>query len=197
MSRIAARTLLCSAPLLLAVHLPAQITVILDKDDSRVIGPDTAVRSPVAEERSFMEEVKKELASPPEFEEVRALDNPPSWGRTVHPDSGGVLRYHASFPRGLVCRVTLENLLPDHRYVLTINGNPERPGNDLLPDPVPGNAREKFYDFLSVTTDAHGHYEGTLAILLRPGIYAVRFYVKDTDDFKIVLYRDFFKFTVQ
>jgi len=34
-------------------------------------------------------------------------------------------------------------------------------------------------------------------VALPPGPYDVRFYVKDTSDFKIVLYHDFFPFGVQ
>jgi hypothetical protein len=42
-----------------------------------------------------------------------------------------------------------------------------------------------------------GEYMATFAIALPKGPYDVRFYVKDTDDFKIVLYHDFFRFAVE
>jgi hypothetical protein len=53
------------------------------------------------------------------------------------------------------------------------------------------------YDFQTITTDATGRYNATYGLVLTAGPYDVRFYVKDTADFKIVLYRDFFKFTVE
>lgn len=90
----------------------------------------------------------------------------------------------------------LHDLRPNHAYILTLNGNPEKAGNTLLPTPVPGNEREKCHDFLDFETDAAGRYDGELGVFLRPGAYDARIYVKDTADFKIVLYRDFFKFTV-
>jgi hypothetical protein len=37
----------------------------------------------------------------------------------------------------------------------------------------------------------------SLGVFLKPGGYDVRCYVKDTADFKIVLYRDFFRFEVK
>ncbi len=93
-------------------------------------------------------------------------------------------------------RTQLEGLTPSHRYILTLNGNPARAGNDKLMETVSHNQKEKYYDFQTVTTDAHGRYRATFGIVLPPGPYDVRFYVKDTADFKIILYHDFFKFAV-
>jgi len=62
---------------------------------------------------------------------------------------------------------------------------------------VPHNPKERYYDFHTVTTDANGRYHAAFGIALPTGPYDVRFYVKDTKDFKIILYRDFFKFTVE
>jgi hypothetical protein len=56
---------------------------------------------------------------------------------------------------------------------------------------------QRYYDFLIVRTDSRGGYDARLGVYLKPGAYDVRCYVKDTADFKIVLYRDFFKFMVQ
>jgi hypothetical protein len=94
-------------------------------------------------------------------------------------------------------RVTLKGLAPEHRYILTLDGNPKLAGNDRLADAVPGLPTERYMDFFTATTDARGRYTAAFAIALRPGPYDVRFYVKDTDDFKIVLYHDYFKFSVK
>jgi hypothetical protein len=86
--------------------------------------------------------------------------------------------------------------LPNRPYILTLNGNPERFGNENLPTPVPGNEQEKLFDFQIITTDSDGKYLTLYALALPKGAYDVRFYVKDTVDFKIVLCHDFFKFAV-
>jgi len=121
---------------------------------------------------------------------------PPEWGRTVAGAAGSV-RVHPTVAGGLVLHVALKGLVPAHRYILTLNGNPQLPGNDLLPDPVPGNPKEKYLDFLTATTDEHGAYEAPFGIVLPAGAYKVRFYVKDTVDFKIVLYHDYFPCAVE
>lgn len=124
------------------------------------------------------------------------LITPPEWGRTV-PGAAGSVRLHPTVAGGLVLQVALTGLAPDHAYLLTLNGNPQLPGNDLLPDTVPGNPREKYLDFLTATTDQHGGYEATFGIVLPAGVYQVRFYVKDTADFKIILYHDYFPCAVK
>jgi hypothetical protein len=192
------KTLLWLAPLLLTGSVSVAGLVILDKSDCRDLETPAAAKPAGPDQTAFLGEVKKDLAQPAAFEEVRTLESPPpTWGKVVNSDSGGILRYHASFRRGFVCHLTVEHLLPGHRYILTLNGDPDRAGNELLPDPVPGHPLEKYYDFLTATTDERGRYDASLAVYLQPGTYSLRFYVKDTDDFKIVLYRAFFKFTVE
>ena len=61
---------------------------------------------------------------------------------------------------------------------------------------MPGLPNERFYDFLRVVSNAKGDFDARLGVYLLPGDYHVRIYVKDTKDFKIVLYRDYFDFTV-
>ncbi len=131
------------------------------------------------------------------FEVRLALVNPPEWGKTVSPRTSGTEQLHPAFPGGLVCRLTLHDLQPNHGYILTLNGNPKLEGNALLPTPVPGNEAEKYYDFLDIVTDAQGRYERDLGVFLKPGSYQVRLYVKDTADFKIVLYHDYAPFVVE
>ncbi len=120
---------------------------------------------------------------------------PPEWGKTLV-GAGGFVRFQPRFPQGLATQISLQGLAPNHAYLLTLNGTPHTPGNERLPDPVPGLPEERFYDFLRIVTNAEGAYEADLGIYLLPGDYHVRIYVKDTDDFKIVLYRDYFDFTV-
>ena len=125
------------------------------------------------------------------------LVSPPAWGKTVSASTHGTLQFRPSFPGGFACHMDLEGLLPDHGYILTLNGNPAKEGNALLPSEVPGNPKERYYDFLIIRTDPRGHYDAGLGVFLKPGNYDVRCYVKDTGDFKIVLYRDFFRFSVR
>ncbi|HEY4299421.1 MAG TPA: hypothetical protein VGM73_01025 [Candidatus Didemnitutus sp.] len=136
-----------------------------------------------------------DLESPAGFAKPLPLEEFPVYGRLV-PGAGGRIEFHPSFAGEFVTKASLEGLLPSHRYILTLNGNPQREGNARLPTPVPGNAAEHYFDFQTITTDAHGRYGGWFAIALPAGSYDVRFYVKDTSDFKIVLYHDFFPFVI-
>jgi len=137
-----------------------------------------------------------DMMHPAPFLDAIKLTSFPEWGRDV-PGAGGMIQFHESFAGGVVLKVALMGLLPSHDYILCLNGNPERAGNDRLVDSVPGNEAEKYFDFQTITTDAMGEYVADFAIALPKGPYDVRFYVKDTDDFKIVLYHDFFKFAVE
>ncbi|MFZ5493777.1 MAG: hypothetical protein ACOZE5_00385 [Verrucomicrobiota bacterium] len=128
--------------------------------------------------------------------EILALRAPPEWGRTV-PGAAGSVRLHPPVAEGLILHVALTGLRPDHRYILTLNGRPDLPGNDLLPSQVPGLPEERYVDFHTITTGADGAFAAAFGLVLRPGEYRVRFYVKDTDDFKIVLYHDYFPCAVR
>jgi len=129
------------------------------------------------------------------YSEEGAIVAPPAWGKTV-PGAAGTVQYQQSFAQGFAAHIALQGLAPHHAYVLTLNGTPGTPGNNLLIDPVPGLPLERFYDFMRIVTDAKGNYEAKLGVYLLPGNYHVRIYVKDTKDFRIVLYRDYFDFTV-
>jgi hypothetical protein len=145
---------------------------------------------------AFLRDYGADRAREAPYENALDLVNPPDWGKTLGPQTHGRLQFHPVFPGGFACRISLENLAPRHTYILTLNGNPARDGNNLLATPVPGNEKERYYDFLVVRTDSRGAFDGRLGVFLRPGAYDVRCYVKDTADFKIVLYRDFFRFSV-
>ncbi len=174
-----------------------QIAVFGEKDFYVVDSSPASPRLKDGDQVAFLDSYRTEIASKAPFEEAMELVSPPAWGKTVSASTRGRIQFHPSFPRGFSCHLTLENLLPGHDYILTLNGNPARAGNDLLLTPVPSNEQERYYDFLIVRTDSSGRYDTGLGVYLRPGAYDVRCYVKDTSDFKIVLYRDFFKFTVR
>jgi hypothetical protein len=174
----------------------AQIVVYGEKDFIRIdvgapAGPSGADRA------AFFDAFGADVRRGAPLESAMELVSPPAWGKTVSAATRGTIQFHPSFPGGFACHIALENLLPDHEYILTLNGNPAKAGNDLLPSAVPGSPQEKYYDFLIVRTDGRGHYDATLGVFLKTGGYDVRCYVKDTGDFKIVLYRDFFKFEVR
>jgi hypothetical protein len=192
------KTKLLLALLILARPLAAQHLAVFGEYDYYDLDSGFALSGPKEPDRAaFFGAFKADVAQHAPFESTMDLVSPPAWGKTVGPAARGTIRFHPSFERGFCCRLSLENLLPGHSYILTLNGNPSRSGNGLLPSSVPGNEKEKYYDFLVVKTDAAGAYDATLGIFLKPGDYDVRCYVKDTSDFKIVLYRDFFPFKVR
>lgn len=133
----------------------------------------------------------------PESSVEKDLITPPlEWGKEATTESNGKLIHGTSYKLGWVSLVQLNNLLPNHEYMLTLNGNPELDGNELLPKPVPGLEDERYWDILEIKTDSNGYFEKKIAVQLTPGDYHVRFYVKDQEDYKIVLYHDYFRFTV-
>jgi hypothetical protein len=192
-------TILLALPLLSpGAGLLAGEIVVFGERDFYALDASPAPAAPREPDRAaFFEGFKADLARHAPLERDLELVNPPEWGKTVSAQTRGTIRFHASFPGGFACHLALENLLPEHDYILTLNGNPQRAGNSLLSSPVPGNPQERYYDFLIVRTDKRGGYDASLGVFLRPGRYDVRCYVKDTGDFKIVLYRDFFKFDVR
>jgi len=192
------KTLPLLALLLSCGSLRAQQLVVFGEKDFYTLDSPAASGGPRERDRiAFLESFRADRAGKQPYEEAMDLVSPPAWGKTVGAGTRGRIQFHPSFPRGFAGHLDLENLLPDHAYILTLNGNPARAGNSLLLTPVPSNEQERYYDFLIVTTDSHGRYGADLGVYLKPGQYDVRCYVKDTADFKIVLYRDFFKFTVE
>jgi hypothetical protein len=188
----------------LAGSAAAQQIVVLERTDVRILdsgGQGTLPGSPGSptddpEKAAFLQAVQADLARHAPFDDELTLVNPPAWGRVVSPETTGKVRIRRAFDHGFVFHLGLDHLLPNHRYILTLNGNPQRAGNGFLADPVPGNPKERYYDFYVAMTDANGGYDADFGVFLHPGDYDIRFYVKDTEDFKIVLYHDFFKMTV-
>lgn len=183
----------------LNLSLYAQQIVILDKNDLCYINKKADSCESKGEDKvTMISNYKNFIYNNPSYEVALDLETPPlTWGKMVNEKSSGKILYHDFFVNGFIFKLKIDSLLPFHNYILTINGNPERLGNTLLPDTVPLNNKEKYYDFLLIKTNKRGNFSADCAIFLKPGIYDVRFYVKDTADFKIVLYHDFFKFTVK
>lgn len=184
--------------LLPASGAPSPVRVVVyAKGDSIAYRAATPPPSPADPVRSaLLRRFNADLDQPAALEKTLPLTEFPVWGRAV-PGAAGEIQFHGSFRGAFVTRVSLTGLLPNHDYILTLNGNPEKQGNDRLPTPVPGNEREHYLDFQTVRTDSSGRYSAAYAIALAKGPYDVRFYVKDTSDFKIVLYHDFFPFRVE
>lgn len=190
------RPFLFSLSFLLVAIVRADVFAVFGKNQISVLDEAGAI-SAVAESPShhrFLEALGERMKFGA-YKEVLPILPPPEWGKTIE-KSGGEVQFQRTFAQGFVGRLTLHGLAPRHTYLLTFNGTPDRPGNERLPDPVPGLPEERFYDFLRIVTDPQGNYKADLGVYLLPGEYHVRIYVKDTDDFKIVLYRDYFDFTV-
>jgi hypothetical protein len=180
--------LLILASLSLSLRLAAEDIVVFARGDSRSLGAaaQETPRDPAS--AAFLAAARNDFAGRAPYDAVFPLINPPAWGRVVSPDTTGSLQIRRSFAHGFVFHLDMEHLQPSHAYVLCINGRPQHPGNELLPESVPGHEAEKYYDFCTVETDARGGYHAGFALLLRPGPYNVHFYVKDTTDHKIILY---------
>lgn len=111
---------------------------------------------------------------------------PPIWGKTI-PGSSGKVIYFDNFQGAFSGRIELKGLAPNHSYVLTLN---EKLGvNNKLPN--------TYIDFLMVVTNEVGYVNSEFDVKLPSGNYNVKFFVKDTEDWKIVLYNDFLIFTVR
>jgi hypothetical protein len=189
--------ILLIACLLSSAVLSARDIAVFSKGDTLALDSGKVPSGPGAPEKAaFLSEFRGDVACPRPFGTPLELTDLPQWGRKIA-GAAGSIQFHESFRGGFVVRVALEGLAPRHPYILTLNGNPERDGNGLLAEPVPGNEKERYLDFITVTTDSNGRTRSTFGIRLPAGRYDVRFYVKDTSDFKIVLFRDFFKFSVE
>ena len=180
------------------MQLAAQPIIILE--NGRNYAQEINSVSPLnfsASELNFIHSVHLSYGHKSEIIEAKPLVIPPiEWGKMESDSTHGLLNHYQKFPHGFYAEVNLFHLIPGHDYVLTLNGNPNLEGNELLPDLVPGMEEERFYDVLRITTDQQGNYQATIAVFLKQGNYHARFYVKDTEDWKIVLYHDYFKFEV-
>ncbi|MGA7721605.1 MAG: hypothetical protein WCA84_10550 [Ignavibacteriaceae bacterium] len=185
--------------MLLGTNMFAQRVVIFDTTDVCYLNSvNTICKQTDQKKNKFLESFTKDNTKLIPYDSEAYFDTPPiAWGKKVNDFKLGRIAYYTSFPGGFVADLWLNNLLPNHEYKLTLNGKVGLVGNELLSEPVPGNENEKYYDFLIVKTDSKGEYHAKLGVYLKPGAYHVRFYVKDADDSLIILYHDYFKFSVE
>jgi hypothetical protein len=184
--------------LVFTINLHSQKIVVFSKTENCIItGNLTSCNPENPDKREFLRNfADKANTHPANLAKARLITPPLEWGKKVSDSTYGELDYLPAFKLGFYVNLQLFNLLANHEYLLCLNGNPKLAGNDLLPDTVPNLNIERYLDFLSVKTDPHGNYQSLIGISLKPGDYDVRLYVKDTNGFKIVLYHDYFKFTV-
>ena len=172
-------------------------SVIFSKGDSIALKSRTTateVKDPV--KAAFLAAFEADLASPLAFEGPVELPILPEYDGPCRGATGNI-QWHRSFQGGLVIGVTLRGLVPGHDYALTLNGSPQHVGNNLLMEQMATGHRENFYDFSTVTTDMTGSYHATFGVKLPAGQYDVRFFVKDTTSWKVVLSCDSIQFTVK
>ena len=191
------KKLLLTGLLLFATGLRAAPLIVYAKGDSLVLKTDGTTPKPAdAARATLLASFEADLARPAPFKPPLKLVPPPELGRTV-PGARGQIQFHASFPLGFVVNVSLTGLAPNRQYVLLLKGSPYRAGNQYLTEGGPAETTGRYYEFLAITTSPQGHYRANLALFLPPGFYDTQFCVKDPDDSLVVLYADFFKFTVE
>jgi hypothetical protein len=146
------------AVLFAAANLYSQHVVIFDKNEVCYLNSDSAHCKPADQKKAaFLENFKSHFKGAVPFNSEFNFDTPPlAWGKKVNDFRLARAAYQTSFPGGFIAELWLNNLLPKHEYILTLNGRPDLDGNDLLTEPVPNNEKEKYYDFLTVRTDSKG-----------------------------------------
>lgn len=184
--------------LLAASRLVADSFIIYGKGDYSLVTATVPSYKPAdAARAAFLASVQAELAQPVGYATHMTLIAPPAelWGKVIE-GAKGTFEFHDKFKGGFVVHLKLEGLAPSHSYRLCLNGNAKLDGNDRLPDPVKAFPEERYMDFFTAIADASGRYEATFAVALPAGPYDVRLYIKDTSDYTIFLYHDYFRFTV-
>ena len=118
-------------------------------------------------------------------------------------NASGDLSYSDSYDGTFSAEVALTGLRPSAVYALTLNGKPDKPGNEELSrvgkTVATGGGREGYLDFQMIRTDAQGRFRGrTTEVPLSPGRYDVKFFVKDVErNWQVVLGLDILQFSVQ
>lgn len=118
---------------------------------------------------------------------------PATWGKTVEGSSGKVI-YCDRAEGAFSAKLELRGLAPSHTYVVTLNGKTTHPSNRWLSQE---HGLERYVDFAQVTTDGTGAAGPDISTPLHAGDYDVKFFVKDPDDWKPVLYNDLLRFAVK
>jgi len=138
--------------------------------------------------------------------------SPPAGGNEVREDSIGLEAYdkpggkyivgtsgEIDFKHNLEGHLTGSihvDRLPNGTYLLCLNGEVGREGNELFAKKF--NNGEGYYDFPSFKVDAEDTGDKPFDVRLKAGDYNVKVFVKDmNDDYKVVLYNDELRFTVR
>jgi len=126
---------------------------------------------------------------------IKLMPASKDWGMPI-PGSSGELIYKDNNCNYFTGKINLKNLNPKSQYILTINGKPGHPGNDLL---LKKYGKQGFMDIYQTQPDSNGNINSeSFKVQLDPGQYDVKFFVKDKEqDYKIVLYNDFLFFTIK
>lgn len=124
--------------------------------------------------------------------EIKLSQAPNSWGKTI-PSSSGKIYYYDKFQEAFSGGIILGGLAPNHGYFLSLHGKPSNPGYDFLPQI--DDKGQRYFDFLQVNTNSVGNVSEKFNVAMKPGDYNVKFFVKDINDWKIVLYNDILIFT--
>ena len=115
-----------------------------------------------------------------------------SWGKPVK-NSFGELTFCTESSKYFKGNIVLKKLKPNHNYILTFNSKRGGSGGKNLPERY-GN--EYKWDFLQLSTDSEGNCKKKIKRRLNIDNYDIKFFVKDTDDWQIVLYTDFLNFEI-
>jgi len=127
-------------------------------------------------------------------EKIELIPAPKSWGLPIK-DSSGYISYKKVYnDKKMNIKVKILGLLPLHSYVFSINGKHWHKSNNILSQRY-GN--EGYFDFAQVMTDNEGNCEKYFSLNLPADNYNVKFLVKDPKSWKVVLYNDFFIFTIK
>ncbi len=119
-----------------------------------------------------------------------------TWGRPI-PGASGEIYYKKEYDRQFVINIKLRDFLPNHKYILSLNGKPWHESNRYLPQRY---GQEGVYNFETIFTDDLGSFGKDNITIddLPTGTYNVKFFLKDpANDWKVVAYNDFFIFRIR
>lgn len=114
------------------------------------------------------------------------------WGKKIEKSSGNLI-YCQKYKEYLKGKIVINGLTPNNDYMLCLNSKPRGAGSKYLPDEYQDERKKDFYQF---TTDSFGNYNGEFEEMLEPSSYSVKLFVKDMNDWQIVLYNDYLDFRV-
>ena len=127
---------------------------------------------------------------------------PEAKGGIPMPGSSGEVTYCREFDGTFKAIVTLKGLKKSHKYILTLNGEVGRRGNNEL---IKAGRRDNSTGEgvvdrpMEGSTDPNGNWTGEFPyVRLDPNDYDVKFFVKDASDAgqRCVLYNDYLSFRV-